>query len=436
MGLEWSRCEHRQPGTWEIRGGTVTAEAQSNRMVGLETGVLDDPGGPLLQLLGAVREVTERRETGAARRQADRYREFLEALGVAVYTTDADGKITFFNEAAAVLWGRRPELGEEWCGSWRIYDVDGRLLPHAECPMAIALKENREVRGAQAIAERPDGTRVAFVPYPTPLRDDRGKLIGAVNVLIDVTERTQAEAALVSAAEALRASNAVKDEFLGLVSHELRTPVTTIFGNARLLRDRGPRLAADARESMIADIAHDSERLLGIIENMLLLTRLEAGPQPELEPNVLPHVVRKAVESFTRRHPGRAVRMTAEPRHVIVDADRTYVELLVENLLANADKYSPHGTEVEIEIRAREGEGQVVVLDRGIGLSDVELAQVFTPFYRSEEAKRQANGIGIGLAVCKRVAEAQEGRIWARPRGGGGSEFGFALPLVDPGDLG
>jgi PAS domain S-box-containing protein len=413
----------------------MTAEAQWTTMAGLEPGVLDDPGGPLLQLLGAVREMTERRDTGAARRQGDRYREFLESLGVAVYTTDAAGKITFFNQAAAVFWGRRPELGEEWCGSWRIYQPDGTPLPHAECPMAVALKENREVRGAEAVAERPDGTRVSFLPYPTPLRDDRGKLIGAVNVLVDITERTQAEEALREAAEALRASNAVKDEFLGLVSHELRTPVTTIFGNARLLRDRGDRLADDARESMIADIAHDSERLLGIIENMLLLTRLESGPQPELEPNVLAHVVNKAVQAFRRRHPGRRVAITAEPRHVIVEADRTYVELLVENLLANADKYSPQGTAVEVEVRVRDGEAQVVVLDRGIGLSDVELAQIFAPFYRSEKAKRQANGIGIGLAVCKRVAEAQGGTMWVRPRSGGGSEFGFALPLVDPGDI-
>lgn len=401
----------------------------------LETGVLDDPGGPLLMLLGAVREMSERRETGAAWRQGDRYRDFLEALGVAVYTTDAAGRITFFNRAAAQLWGRSPELGEEWCGSWKIYLPDGTLLPHGECPMAIALKENREVRGFQAVAERPDGTRVSFVPYPTPLRDDRGELIGAVNVLVDVTERTHAEKALRESAEALRAANAVKDEFLGLVSHELRTPVTTIFGNARLLRDRGERLPADARESMIADIAHDSERLLGIIENMLLLTRLESGPQPELEPNVLAHVVGKAIQSFSRRHPGRKVTINAEPRHVIVEADRTYIELLVENLLGNAEKYSPQGTEIEVGVSARDGEAQVVVLDRGIGLSDVELGQIFAPFYRSEEAKRQANGIGIGLAVCKRVVEAQGGRMWVKPRSGGGSEFGFALPLVDPGDL-
>src|SRR5260370_3242119 len=120
--------------------------------------------------------------------------ELLEALPVAVYTTDAQGRITFFNQAAADLWGHRPELGsDQWCGSWRLYWPDGRPLPHDQCPMAITLKEGRPVRGMEAIAERPDGTRVNFLPYPTPLRDASGRLVGAVNLLMDITERHQAE---------------------------------------------------------------------------------------------------------------------------------------------------------------------------------------------------------------------------------------------------
>src|SRR5438309_10533495 len=84
----------------------------------------------------------------------------LEALPVAVYTTDAEGRITFYNQAAADLWGHRPELGSsQWCGSWRLYWPDGRPLPHDQCPMAIALREGRPVRDLEAIAERPDGTR-------------------------------------------------------------------------------------------------------------------------------------------------------------------------------------------------------------------------------------------------------------------------------------
>jgi PAS domain S-box-containing protein len=120
--------------------------------------------------------------------------DLLEALPVAIYTTDAQGRITFYNRSAAELWGHHPELGSsQWCGSWHLYWPDGRPLPHGECPMAIALKEGREVRGVEAIAERPDGTRVRFLPYPTPLRDASGRLVGAINLLMDITERHHAE---------------------------------------------------------------------------------------------------------------------------------------------------------------------------------------------------------------------------------------------------
>ena len=135
-----------------------------------------------------------RRVEETLRERARRFRELLEALPAAVYTTDAAGRITFYNQAAVELWGCRPELGKnEWCGSWRLYWPDGMPMRHDECPMAVALKENRAVRGGEAIAERPDGTRVPFMAYPTPLRDASGVLVGAVNMLVDITHRKQSE---------------------------------------------------------------------------------------------------------------------------------------------------------------------------------------------------------------------------------------------------
>jgi PAS domain S-box-containing protein len=128
------------------------------------------------------------------RERERRFRELLDALPAAVYTTDAAGRITYYNDAAATLWGHRPPLGSgEWCGSWKLYWPDGTPLRHDECPMAVALKENRAVRGMEAVAERPDGTRVPFIPYPTPIHDETGKLIGAVNMLVDITDRKRAE---------------------------------------------------------------------------------------------------------------------------------------------------------------------------------------------------------------------------------------------------
>jgi K+-sensing histidine kinase KdpD len=252
-------------------------------------------------------------------------------------------------------------------------------------------------------------------------------MIGAVNVLVDVTDRLEIEQALQTSADALRASNAVKDEFLGLISHELRTPVTTIFGNATLLSDRAE--LGDRERTMVADIVGDSDRLLRIVENLLQLTRLGSGTELELEPQVLDHIVHRAVASYRRRHPSREIRLTTTPPSAVVDADRTAIELLIENLVSNADKYSPAGEPIEVLIETSDGEACLRVLDRGIGIAAENADDVFTTFFRTDEARRSASGMGVGLSVCKRIVEAQGGRIWAGPRDGGGSDVGFALPL-------
>jgi PAS domain S-box-containing protein len=126
-----------------------------------------------------------------------RARDILEALPAAIYTTDREGRITFYNRAAAELWGMRPTLRtDRWCGSWKLYNADGSSLAHDDCPMARALKEGHPVRGVEAVAERPDGSRVAFIPFPTPLYDKAGRMSGAVNMLVDISERKEAETRL------------------------------------------------------------------------------------------------------------------------------------------------------------------------------------------------------------------------------------------------
>jgi len=142
-----------------------------------------------------LQDVTEAQRAEDRLRESERHmRDLLEALPAAVYTTDANGRITFFNKAAVDMAGREPQVGEEWCVTWRLYTSDGAFLPHDQCPMAVALRENRRVRGVEAIAERPDGTRVPFIPFPTPLHDATGRLVGAINMLVDISDRKRAEA--------------------------------------------------------------------------------------------------------------------------------------------------------------------------------------------------------------------------------------------------
>ena len=117
------------------------------------------------------------------------WHEVLDTLPVPIYTIDSEGAVTYWNRACVELAGREPQLGQDrWCVTWKIYTTTGDRLPHDQCPMAEALREQRVIRDAVAIALRPDGSRVAFRPYPTPLFDADGSLTGAVNMLIDVTE--------------------------------------------------------------------------------------------------------------------------------------------------------------------------------------------------------------------------------------------------------
>jgi len=127
--------------------------------------------------------------------KGERYvRDLIEALPAAIYMTDAEGRITFYNEAAVAFAGRRPVVGQDqWCVTWRLYQPDGTPLPHDQCPMAIALKEDRPIRGREKIAERPDGTRISVMPFPTPLHDASGALVGGVNMLLETTHRNRAE---------------------------------------------------------------------------------------------------------------------------------------------------------------------------------------------------------------------------------------------------
>lgn len=362
--------------------------------------------------------------------------ELLDALGVAVYMTDAAGLITDFNEAAANLWGRRPEIGkEEWCGSWRLYRPDGTPLRHDECPMAIALKENRPVWGEEAIIEAPTGTRIRAIVYPTPLRDASGTLIGAINVIVDITAHNAAETALRENELRLTEALAVKDEFLGLISHELRTPLTTILGNAIVLARDNAAIAEADRRAALGDIARESERLHAIIEDLLVLARVESrdaldGDSMDYEPVSLDRVIANCLEEFRRMYPARRIELSGVDPAPPVYGRATYVRQVMANLLSNAVKYSPLDSVIEVRVIAIDSTGCVHVLDRGRGIQAEDRETIFEPF-RSTATARRTSGVGIGLAVCKRLVESMGGDMSVADRDGGGTDIGFSLPAVE-----
>jgi PAS domain S-box-containing protein len=151
--------------------------------------------GKLVHTRCFSRDISDRKQVEAQLRDSERrFREMIDMLPAAIYTTDAEGRLTHFNPAAVEFSGRVPELGSDyWCVSWKMFLPDGTPLPHDQCPMAVALKEGRVIDGAECIAERPDGERVWFTPYPRPLHDSEGRIVGGINMLLDITERKVAE---------------------------------------------------------------------------------------------------------------------------------------------------------------------------------------------------------------------------------------------------
>lgn len=138
--------------------------------------------------------------------------EALEKLPAPIYTTDRDGIVTFFNTACIGFTGRRPQVGKDrWCVTWKLYTEAGTFLPHDKCPMAVALSSGRPIRGVRAVAERPDGVRVIFQPFPIPILDANGVVTGAVNLLLDVTELRQAADLRAQAERARRLAHSASD---------------------------------------------------------------------------------------------------------------------------------------------------------------------------------------------------------------------------------
>jgi PAS domain S-box-containing protein len=337
----------------------------------------------------------------------------------AIVSKDLNGIIMSWNPAAERMFG------------WTEQEVIGRsillIIPkerhHEEDQVLSRIRAGLRVDHFETQRQRKDGTLIHVSLTVSPVKDSHGRIIGASKVARDITPRIAAE-------EAIRHSNDMKDQFLSLVSHELRTPSAIISGNGQLLQRRGDTLSPEDRQQAYEDIAFEAERLQRIIENLLLLTRVEAGEHLELDFINLERLVEVAIKAIQRRSPGRDIAF--ERRSTVPPAfgDATLVTLVLENLIGNALKYSPPDQPVEVILGVNEmDQAEVHVRDRGIGLSNDDVHQIFGAFYRSTAAKEQASGMGLGLAVCKRAIEEQGGRIAGAPRPGGGADFWFTLPL-------
>lgn len=224
-----------------------------------------------------------------------------------------------------------------------------------------------------------------------------------------------------------------QSEFLAYVAHEVATPLTVIWGNAHLLRERAAMLSDRDRAAVLEDLEADADRLRRLTANLLALAHTRGERMRNLQPLDLREIAERVVTQHARHFPMRRVRLSISNRAAAVLGVETYVEEVLNNYLANAEKYTPdRSTEFEVTANRCRDEVRVRVLDRGVGIDASRADDLFRAFVRGGATSGMAPGSGLGLAVCRWLVELQGGSVWARPRAAGGSEFGFSLQAARP----
>lgn len=356
----------------------------------------------------------------------NRQPQLADYLPEAVYSCDSEGRVIDFNLAAVTLWGRAPELGTEyWCGSKAMYTLEGIHLPHDQCPMAIAIRERREVGRIEAVVERPDGERRYVLAHPRLVRNEAGNITGAVNVVIDISERRAAE-------DQLRQQDLRKDAFISTVAHELRSPLSPIMSAAQMI---------DATDNPItmkrmAGVITRQARMLGRLVNDLFdASRLMRGELP-LHKITLPfeRVLQVALDTV---HPAvdarrQVLTVAALPAGLEVECDDVRVAQLIANVLGNASKYTHEEGTIDVAVWFDGKSVSVQVSDNGIGIAAERLTDIFNLYAQVDHSDAgRRGGMGVGLSLALDLARSHGGTVQAFSDGPGhGSRFEIVLPIV------
>ena len=386
-----------------ISGGLVNLLVQQVRDRNVELSRTTD------RLAQKIREVLREKEKTSA---------VLASVADGVYVVDTSGHIVLWNEAAEAITGFSEDemIGKHCFGAEGEFPEGGQGCT-SFCGTASHVDEGFSSTGYEVLTCNKDAEKMWLSVSAAPIRDSDGTLAGVVHVFRDISEYKEIDR--------------MKSDFVATVSHELRTPLTSILGFSKTLLRTDASFSDESRKSFLLEIVREGERLARLIEDVLSVSRIEAGRlRFDLKPvNAAPTInqVIKNMARLTSIH-NFIINVPDGLPPVSADPDKLYQVLL--NLVVNAVKYSPDGGPVTVNAGAREGNVLFEVEDHGVGISTEHLPHVFERFYRAARGKGGATGTGLGLYVSKNLVEQMGGRIWAESEAGKGSRFFFELPVA------
>jgi len=419
---------------WQSRSG-------ERRLFDWTTSVLlDEYGAPQYLIAIGLDITTQKRLEETAKQQESWLRTILDHLGEGVYTLDARGRLNYMNAQAERMlgWNSEELIGKTVHNIIHHHRPDGSLLPAAECPIYLAMRENRVYRSHDEVFFCKDGTRLPVKVSGAPLVLE-AEHTGSVVLFSDVRNELLLQQRLVKAKEAAEEADRLKTDFLSTMSHEMRTPLNGVIGMTDLLLET----SLDAEQvEFVRIIKTSADTLVSTINDILDFSKIEAG-RLELEQTdfSLRQLVESSVDVLAAKAKEKKLTLAsfidpALPDHLVGDPLRIRQVLL--NFVANAIKFSEEG-QILADVRAETVEGgrpcvKFSVVDDGIGISEQAMSRLFEPFSQADSSTtRRYGGTGLGLAICKRLVEAMGGRIGVQSTSGSGSTFWASIPM-QPGE--
>ena len=374
-------------------------------------------------------DITIRKQAEEALRQSEeRFRMLVSGVkDYAIFMLDPDGRVASWNAGAERFKGYQAQeiVGKSFS---RFYTPEDIAEDKPGRALRIASAEGRAEDEGWRV--RKDGSRFWANVVITAVRDEQGKLVGFSKITRDITERKQTQEALMKAKEEAERSNKFKDQFLSTMSHELRTPLNAVLGFSDLLTEERYGPLNERQRRYVTHIHTGGKHLLRLINDILDLSKIEAGRlQLAIESVPVEASFAEVIDTLRPLADNKSQSLVVNtPPDLGVKADTTRFKQILMNLLGNAIKFTPKGGKIELTARRLGEVIRVEVRDSGPGIPVEEQERIFEAFHRLRQSDKNAEGTGLGLAITRRLVELHGGHLGLESQPAHGSCFYFTLP--------
>lgn len=363
----------------------------------------------------------------SARKRAAEKEGLLVAIASAsddtIVSKTLEGTITSWNQAAERMFG----YSEEEAVGQHISMIIPQERLDEETFIIAEVSRGNKVDHFQTVRMAKNGRMVPISLSVSPIRDDRGKIIGASKIARDISGHLAMQEEKARLYDEIKALNDKKDEFIALASHELKTPLTSILGYLQIL---SYEMTEEKRREFLRRTSHQVQKLNNLVSDLLDISKIEAG-KLQFNPAAFDIclVVNDAIELISYSNSGHTINVHTDLKELFITGDSQRIEQVLLNLLTNAIRYAPGSFLIDVYLSVESGLVKVGVRDRGIGIHEDKLKQVFSRFYRVSENKN-FSGLGLGLYLSQQIIDRHHGRIWAESSPGEGSTFYFTIPIA------